>query len=147
MEPDHAATLVEDGTLDLLDGDLYAGDPEPVYAYLRAHRPAMLVQDAARELFAEEGGSAFAAALVKEFGLHPPGDVVQLKSGERAVVLRRGATVGTPLVAAITNRSGMPIVQTVRRDTSRSEFAIAGAVRDQRFVLRMPPERLFGLPM
>ena len=76
-----------------------------------------------------------------------PGDVVQLKSGERAVVLRRGATVGTPLVAAITNRSGMPIVQTVRRDTSRSEFAIAGAVRDQRFVLRMPPERLFGLPM
>ena len=28
-----------DGSLDLLDGDLYAGDPEPAYAALRANRP------------------------------------------------------------------------------------------------------------
>lgn len=112
---------------------------------LRANRSPLLACDAARELFAQEGGSAFAAAVVKEFGLHPPGDLVQLKSGERAVVLRRGGTVGTPLVAAVTNRTGMPIVDTVRRDTARSEFAIAGAVRDQRFMLRVPPERLYGL--
>jgi HD-GYP domain-containing protein (c-di-GMP phosphodiesterase class II) len=112
---------------------------------LRVNRKPLLACDAARELFASEGGSPFAAALVKEFGLHPPGDYVQLKSGERAVVLRRGDTVGTPLVAAVTNRTGMPIVDTVRRDTARSEFAIAGAVRDQRFMLRVPPERLYGL--
>jgi cytochrome P450 family 142 subfamily A polypeptide 1 len=49
MDPDHAAAAVEDGTLDLLDGDLYAGDPEPVYAYLRAHRP--VYWDAANELW------------------------------------------------------------------------------------------------
>ena len=33
------AARVDAGRLDLLDGDLYAGDPEPVYAYLRAQRP------------------------------------------------------------------------------------------------------------
>jgi cytochrome P450 family 142 subfamily A polypeptide 1 len=36
---DEVAELVEHGALDLLDGALYAGDPEPAYAYLRAHRP------------------------------------------------------------------------------------------------------------
>jgi len=113
----------------------------------RAQRPALQVQEAERQLFAEERGSPFAAALVKEFGIHPPGDFVQLKSGEMAVVLRRGATVGTPLVGSITNRHGMPIVDTVRRDTGRTEYAIAGGVRDTRFVLRVPPERLFGLAM
>jgi cytochrome P450 family 142 subfamily A polypeptide 1 len=39
VDGDRAAALVEDGRLDLLDGELYAGDPEPVYAHLRAHRP------------------------------------------------------------------------------------------------------------
>lgn len=111
----------------------------------RAQRAALRVQEAERQLFAEEGGSPFAAALIKEFGIHPPGDFVQLKSGEMAVVVRRGATVGTPLVAAITNRSGMPIVDTVRRDTAKPEFAITGPAREQRIVLRVPPERLFGL--
>lgn len=33
------ASDVDAGTLDLLEGDFYAGDPEPAYAYLRANRP------------------------------------------------------------------------------------------------------------
>ena len=49
MEPDHAAAAVEDGSLDLLDGDLYVGDPEPVYAHLRTHRP--VYWDAVNELW------------------------------------------------------------------------------------------------
>jgi cytochrome P450 family 142 subfamily A polypeptide 1 len=49
MDADDAAALVEDGRLDLLDGDLYAGDPEPVYAYLRAQRP--VYWDATNELW------------------------------------------------------------------------------------------------
>jgi cholest-4-en-3-one 26-monooxygenase len=39
VDADQAVELIEAGELDLLDGDLYAGDPEPAYAYLRAHRP------------------------------------------------------------------------------------------------------------
>ncbi|HEU5301558.1 MAG TPA: cytochrome P450 [Acidimicrobiia bacterium] len=49
MDTDQAGDLVESGALDLLDGDLYAGDPEPVYAYLRSHRP--VYWDATNELF------------------------------------------------------------------------------------------------
>ena len=49
MDADEAADVVESGRLDLLDGDLYAGDPEPVYAHLRAHHP--VYWDAANELF------------------------------------------------------------------------------------------------
>ena len=49
MDSDQISTLVETGGLDLLDGDLYAGDPEPVYAFLRAERP--VYWDATNELW------------------------------------------------------------------------------------------------
>jgi len=49
VEPDQIAALATTGQLDLLDGDLYAGDPEPVYAFLRAERP--VYWDATNELF------------------------------------------------------------------------------------------------
>jgi cytochrome P450 family 142 subfamily A polypeptide 1 len=40
VDADQAGDIVERAQLDLLDGAFYAGDPEPVYAYLRAERPA-----------------------------------------------------------------------------------------------------------
>jgi len=49
MDAHRAAELVETGGLDLLDGDLYAGDPEPAYAYLREHKP--VYRDATNELW------------------------------------------------------------------------------------------------
>lgn len=112
----------------------------------RNERSAIPIQEAQRQLFAESGGSALAATLIKEFGIYPPGEFVQLKSGELAVVVRRGAAVNTPLAAAITDRKGMPIVGTNQRDTSKAEFAITGPVRNHQLVLRVQPERLFGLP-
>ena len=111
----------------------------------RTGRPALPMQQAHREMFAEDGGGPFASALIKEFGIFPPGDFVRLKSGEMAVVVRRGPTVATPEVAAITDRHGMPVTSSVRRDTAKPEFAIVGAAADPALVLRVPPERLFGL--
>lgn len=49
MDRDGLAALVDEGRLDLLDGDLYAGDPEPAYAFLRAERP--VYWDATNELW------------------------------------------------------------------------------------------------
>jgi len=112
----------------------------------RALRARLTTQAAARQLFQESGGASAAAAIVKEFGIYPPGEFVQLKSGELAVVVRRGADARTPLAASITDRKGMPSVNTVTRDTARAEFAITGLAPDQHLVLRVPPERLFGLP-
>jgi HD-GYP domain-containing protein (c-di-GMP phosphodiesterase class II) len=111
----------------------------------RAGRPALPIQQAHREMFAECGGDPFASALIKEFGIYPPGDFVLLKSGEMAVVTRRGPTATTPEVAAITDRKGMPVTSSVRRDTAKPEFAIAGPAPDKALALRVPPERLFGL--
>jgi hypothetical protein len=96
-------------------------------------------------MFSESRGSQAAAAIIKEYGIYPPGNFVQLASGEMAVVIRRGATAHTPMAAAITDKTGMPIINTVRRDTAQPAFAIKALLTDKVMVLNMPPERLYGL--
>jgi len=112
----------------------------------RGGRTPLAVQVALRELFQQDKGGQVAAAVVKEFGIYPPGDFVKLKSGEHAVVVRRSASASTPMAASITDRSGMPMVNTIVRDTAKPEYAIVSIVGDKSAVLRMPPERLYGLP-
>lgn len=112
----------------------------------RAERGSMPIQDAARQMFSEAGGSPAAMAIIKEYGIYPPGNVVQLASGETAVVIRRGATAHTPMAAAITDRAGMPTASTARRDTAQAAFAIKSLLpQDTAMVLRLAPERLYGL--
>lgn len=112
----------------------------------RALRAPLSTQVAARQLFQETGGHPAAAAIIKEFGIYPPGEFVQLKSGELAVVVRRGDNASTPLAASITDRHGRPSVNTVVRDTRQGEFAITGLAAGTTRELRVPPERLYGLP-
>ena len=50
----------------------------------RAERAPLPIQQAHRDLFVDGGGGPFATALIKEFGIYPPGDFVRLKSGELA---------------------------------------------------------------
>ena len=111
----------------------------------RSERPALPIQDAARQMFAEARGSPAAAAIIKEYGIYPPGNYVQLVSGEMAIVIRRGATAHTPLAAAITDKSGLPTVSTARRDTAQPAYAIKALGDAKALVLRVPPERLYGL--
>ena len=111
----------------------------------RALRAPMMTQLAARQMFQEDHGGAISAAIIKEVGIYPPGEFVKLKSGEHAVVVRRAASASMPMVASITDRSGMPTVNTTMRDTSKPEFGIASPLPAKELVLRMPPERLYGL--
>lgn len=110
----------------------------------RKLRAALPVQDAARELFREDHGGPLSSAVIKEFGLYPPGELVKLGSGEIAVVMRRTDSVKCPLVAAITDVQGHPTVHTAQRDTSQTPYAIVGPVADKALVARMPPERIYG---
>ena len=112
----------------------------------RALRAPLSPQLAARQLFQDSGGAPASAAIIKEFGIYPPGEFVQLRSGEMAVVVRRSGDARTPLAASITDRQGMPQVNTVVRDTAKPEFAITALAGERNLVLRVPPERLFGLP-
>ncbi|MBL0730187.1 HD-GYP domain-containing protein [Piscinibacter sp. HJYY11] len=112
----------------------------------KAIRKPLHAQEAARDLYKTDGGGAMAMAIIKEFGIYPPGELVKLKTGELAVVIRRTASANTPIAASITDRTGVPVLNIVRRDTSRAEHAITGFVADKSVLDRVPPERLYGLP-
>lgn len=95
----------------------------------RADRKAMPAPQVIRTLFAEEAKgphAMIANALVKAIGIVPPGSFVTLANRETGVVFRRGDNASTPSVAVVTHSSGTPIMQPVRRETQRKEFAIAG---------------------
>lgn len=85
------------------------------------------------------------AALIKEFGIYPPGSFVKLQSGETAVVLRRGQRADTPLVACLTSRAGDPLLDPLRRDTAQPGFGVVGPVPDRNVLVRVPSERLYGM--
>jgi len=111
----------------------------------RESRPALDLREAERQAYAEYPSSPMVAALIREFGPLPPGEVVALANGERGVVIRRGATPQTPLVATLTDRRGMPCQASLKRDTSQPEFAFKALEPDRQLVARLPPERVYGL--
>ena len=111
----------------------------------RASRPAIPIQDAARQMYSESSGSPAAAAIIKEYGVYPPGNFVRLASGELAIVIRRGVTALTPVAAAITDKTGAPTINTKQRDTAQPAYAIKGIEANSALALRVPPERLYGL--
>jgi HD-GYP domain-containing protein (c-di-GMP phosphodiesterase class II) len=100
-------------------------------AVARADRRPLAPAQIVRALFVEEGqgpGGALVAALVKMFGLYPPGSFVKLENNELAVVFRADPENNSQTVAAVTTASGAPTMQPVRRDTSRKGFSIASAI-------------------
>ncbi len=137
--PQNLAALCE-SALVLRMADVFMAKISP-----RTERPALPILDAARQLFAEAHGSPLASAIIKEYGIYPPGNFVQLASGEMAVVIRRGTTAHTPVAAAVTDRNGIPVVRTTRRNTAEPAFAIKSLVPDSKMMMRLPPERLYGL--
>lgn len=111
----------------------------------RSNRSAMTIQDALRALYIEGSGGPISSAIVKEFGIFPPGELVCLSSGEVGVVVKRTESVIFPIVAVITDYSGKPVSYTVRRDTKDPQYSVLGSVTDQSLVANLPAERLFGL--
>lgn len=111
----------------------------------RAIREALPIQTAARQLFQEEQGGPMATGLIRALGLYPPGDLVELKSGEIAVVTHRGASATTPKVAAITDGRGKPVASSTPRDTALPAFAVVGPASSLKRPPRIPPERVYGL--
>jgi HD-GYP domain-containing protein (c-di-GMP phosphodiesterase class II) len=94
----------------------------------RQSRDAMAADTAARTMFMSEPGHPMVAALIKEFGAYPPGCFVRLASGETAVVVRRGPTVVTPVVAVLVDAAGRTLAEPLRRDTSQTRYAVTAVV-------------------
>jgi HD-GYP domain-containing protein (c-di-GMP phosphodiesterase class II) len=131
--PSELATL-------LRKADVYMAKLSP-----RANRESIAADRAGRELFMRDPANPITAAIVKEFGVYPPGCFVMLASGETGVVVRRGPTVMAPVVAVMTARSGTPISEPLRRDTSQSAFAITSVLPAAAVRARIAPEKLAAL--
>ena len=110
----------------------------------RTLRAPLSPQDAVRQLYREDKGGPISTAIIREFGIYPPGDFVKLASGELGIVVQRTANAKAPIVAAITDAAGRPVTRTLRRDTAQAEFTITGTHSDSAMLKRLPPERLYG---
>jgi HD-GYP domain-containing protein (c-di-GMP phosphodiesterase class II) len=120
--------------------DVYTAKLSP-----RATRDAQPADQAGRDIFMQDPGHPICAALVKEFGIYPPGCFVTLASGETGVVVKRGSTVMTPIVAALTNAYGAALAHPIRRDTMLPLHAIVGVLKARQMRARLVPEQLVAL--
>ncbi len=84
----------------------------------RSTRDAMAADAAGRAIFMQDPSHPMTQALVKEFGIYPPGCLVRLGSGEAAVVVKRGPTVTTPVVACFTDAGDRTLARPYRVATS-----------------------------
>ena len=120
--------------------DVYAAKLSP-----RANRDPLPADRAGRELFMRDPGNPITAALVKEFGVYPPGCYVALASGEVGVVVKRGPTVMAPVVAVLVNKHGEAVLEPLRRDTTNPAHAVTGTVAARSIKIRLSPEKLAAL--
>ena len=88
----------------------------------------------------DEAGSI----LVKAVGIYQPGSFVRLATNETAVVIRRGATNTTPLVAVLISAKGVATDEHVTRDTIQREFRIMASVAHRDVQVKMTLDRLLG---
>jgi HD-GYP domain-containing protein (c-di-GMP phosphodiesterase class II) len=122
--------------------DIYTAKLSP-----RTNRDAMEADRAGRAMFMYDPGNSMTAALVKEFGIYPPGCFVKLASGETAIVVKRGASVVTPWAAALTTPRGSALTEPEPRDTSKSEFAILGVIGEKAVPFKLTPEKLMSMTL
>lgn len=134
-----ALTQVSEMAVALRIADVFMAKISP-----RLRREPLSTQEAARQLFREDQGGRLSTALIKVFGIYPPGEFVKLASGELGLVIERTDNVRSPVVAAITNSQGQPTPRTARRSTLDPAFAISAVVSDKALIARLPPERLYG---
>ncbi len=85
----------------------------------RANRPGMLSPKAAAEIFRQRSAGYFGATIIRELGLYPPGCLVDMSTGETAIVLRRTRDPMAPDVVLLCNASGHPLAPLARCATSR----------------------------
>jgi hypothetical protein len=111
----------------------------------RAKRPGLLPQLAVRQLFQQNPGDPLSMAVIKTLGVHPPGSLVKLHSGEIAVAIRRPAAGTHPLVATLSDRNGRPTGETHRRNTAEPDYVVEAPLVVTKEFARILPERVYGL--
>ena len=111
----------------------------------RKGRAPMPAKQAAQSVYLASEGHPIASALLKEFGVYPPGCLVLLESGEMAVTIRRGKTAIAPLVAVLKDKNGLPTRDPLLRETALPRYAILRTVANQSLPPDTSMERLYTL--
>lgn len=110
----------------------------------RIHRNGMLSPKAAAEIFKHSSASHFGATIIRELGLYPPGCLVQLSSGETAMVLRRTSDPLCPEVALLTTDEGLPLDAPRLSSTgSAHDRTVRCAAANPTLAARFTPEDLY----
>jgi len=112
----------------------------------RSNRDAIAADIAGRQIFMDDPGHPMTAALVKEFGIYPPGCHVRLVSGELAIVVARGPTITTPVVASLSRANGTPWPAPVRRNTGEPAHTVQSVVGERSVTVRPTLEALLAMP-
>jgi hypothetical protein len=110
----------------------------------RSTRDAISADLAGRQMFMQDPGHPMTAALVKEFGIYPPGCHVRLASGELAVVVARGPSITAPIVACLSNAQGKPLAAPLRRETTDRAYAVTAVVGQSGVNANLPLDRLMA---
>ena len=131
--------LREVGTLAML---LRHADVYTAMLSTRINRAALPANHAARRLFLAGQSDPMVLALVKEFGIYPPGSYVRLASGEVGIVVKRGEQANAPVVAALVDRRGDALMEPVRRSTATPEHAITDVIDEKTVRVRVATEKL-----
>jgi HD-GYP domain-containing protein (c-di-GMP phosphodiesterase class II) len=111
----------------------------------RSSRDALSADLAGRQMFMQDPGHPMTAALVREFGIYPPGCHVRLASGEVGIVVSRGPTITTPIVACLTNARGAPLPAPQRVDTADRKRAVEAVVGEKSVNVKPSLETLLAL--
>jgi HD-GYP domain-containing protein (c-di-GMP phosphodiesterase class II) len=111
----------------------------------RSHRDALAADVAGRAMFMQDPGHPMTHALVKEFGIYPPGSHVRLASGEIALVVARGPMVTTPVVACLTDAQGKLLPAPYRMTTTDRAHAVVALLPARQEPVQVSAETLMSI--
>lgn len=103
----------------------------------RGKRRAMSPREAGREIYDMTSGSPLCQAVIKAFGIFPPGSYVRLASGELGVVTTNGDKAYHPRVAVLTTADGLARRAMVIRDTADPRHHIASLLSEAAMPMRV----------
>ena len=112
----------------------------------RAYRSPVLPNVVLKQIFMDKQSVApeLAALLVSAVGMYPPGSLVALAGGERAVVLRRSKIASQPLVAVLKDHRGQRLDRPRRRLTSEPGQAISRLLSQDELGFLVDPSELWN---
>ncbi|MBK5937122.1 HD-GYP domain-containing protein [Halorhodospira halophila] len=114
----------------------------------RAHRPAHVIRDTLRELYADDGcrfDATLTRLLIRELGVFPPGTLVDLSNGETAVVTRRGPSSMAPQVFLLRRPDGSVFIRPRFRSLAEEEgVEIRGVYRQEELRVLYSPHMAWG---